>query len=98
MLVPKAEELVATPYRFDNNKQKAKDFFVEIPRECTADKLIRGVFDASYDPEIPAAKQNISIVLGTVKQSGEITLFSGDQSQINVNIEENDKLIVFSNH
>ncbi|MCR5329224.1 MAG: hypothetical protein K6E12_10295 [Saccharofermentans sp.] len=78
--------------------KKAKDFFVEIPRECTADKLIRGVFDASYDPEIPAAKQNISIVLGTVKQSGEITLFSGDQSQINVNIEENDKLIVFSNH
>ena len=27
MLVPKAEELVATPYRFDGSKQKAKDFF-----------------------------------------------------------------------
>ncbi len=27
MLVPKAEELVATPYRFDGNKEKAKDFF-----------------------------------------------------------------------
>lgn len=78
--------------------KKAKDFFVELPRECTADKLIRGVFDASYDPEIPAEKQNISIVLGTVKQDGKITLFSGDQSLINVNIEEKDKLIVFSNH
>lgn len=27
MLVPKAEELVATPYRFDGSKQRAKDFF-----------------------------------------------------------------------
>ena len=27
MLVPKAEELVATPYRFDGSKEKAKDFF-----------------------------------------------------------------------
>lgn len=27
MLVPKAEELVATPYRFDGSKTKAKDFF-----------------------------------------------------------------------
>lgn len=29
MLVPKAEELVATPYRFDNDKEKAKVFFEE---------------------------------------------------------------------
>lgn len=27
MLVPKAEELIATPYRFDGSKQKAKKFF-----------------------------------------------------------------------
>ncbi|MDJ1168435.1 DUF1156 domain-containing protein [Roseofilum sp. BLCC_M154] len=27
LLVPKAQELVATPYRFDGDKQKAKDFF-----------------------------------------------------------------------
>lgn len=27
MLVPKAEELVATPYRFDGSKQRAKQFF-----------------------------------------------------------------------
>lgn len=29
MLVPKAEELVATPYRFNGNKKQAKDFFEE---------------------------------------------------------------------
>jgi len=27
MLVPKAEELVATPFRFDGDKDKAKSFF-----------------------------------------------------------------------
>ena len=27
MLVPKMEELIATPYRFDGNKEKARDFF-----------------------------------------------------------------------
>jgi putative DNA methylase len=27
MLVPKTEELVATPYRFDGNKERAKEFF-----------------------------------------------------------------------
>lgn len=27
MMVPKTQELVATPYRFDGNKQKAKEFF-----------------------------------------------------------------------
>ena len=78
--------------------KKAKDFFAGMPAECTADKLIRGVFDASYDPEIPAEKQNISIVLGIVDQDGEIKLFSGDQSKINVKVGEKDKLIVFSNH
>lgn len=29
MLVPKAEELVATPYRFEGNVEKARDFFEE---------------------------------------------------------------------
>lgn len=29
MLVPKSEELVATPYRFDGSTEKAKDFFEE---------------------------------------------------------------------
>lgn len=78
--------------------KKAKDFFVELPHECSADKFIRGVFDASYDPGLPPEKQNISIVLGVVKQDGAIQLFSGDQSDIAVKIEEKDKVIVFSNH
>lgn len=78
--------------------KKAKDFFAGLPAECTADKLIRGVFDSSYDPDEPAEKQNISIVLGIVKQDGNICLFSGDQTAINVKVEPTDKVIVFSNH
>ena len=78
--------------------KKAKDFFAQLPPECTADKFIRGVFDASYDPEIPAEKQNISIALGIVKQDGGIQLFSGDQRSLKVKLEEKDKVIVFSNH
>jgi putative DNA methylase len=27
MLVPKAQELIATPYRFEGNKRKAQEFF-----------------------------------------------------------------------
>ena len=78
--------------------KKAKDFFAGLPAECTADKLIRGVFDSSYDPDEPAEKQNISIVLGIVKLDGNICLFSGDQTVINVKVEPTDKVIVFSNH
>ena len=78
--------------------KKAKDFFAGLPTDCTADKLIRGVFDASCDPEIPLEKQNVSILLGIVKQSGEIQLFSGDQTMTDVMVGEKDKVIVFSNH
>ena len=78
--------------------KKAKDFFAGLPAACTADKLIRGVFDASCDPEIPLEKQNVSVLLGIVKPGGDITLFSGDQKSINVTVGEKDKVIVFSNH
>ena len=78
--------------------KKAKDFFAGLPMDCTADKLIRGVFDASCVPGIPLEKQNVSILLGLVKQSGEIQLFSGDQTMTDVMVGEKDKVIVFSNH
>ena len=78
--------------------KKAKDFFGTLPPECTADQLIRGVFDSSYDPEIPPEKQNVSLVLGYVDQNGKIILFGGDQSEIKVKLGQKDKLIVFSNH
>jgi putative DNA methylase len=46
LLVPKAQELVATPYRFGGSKQKAKEFF-EKGLGKTFERL-HGVVDANY--------------------------------------------------
>ncbi len=78
--------------------KKVSRFFNEVPKKCRADQLIRAVFEASADPAVPKELQNIAIPLGYSKASGEMVLFSGDQSQINVELEKNDKIIVFSNH
>lgn len=78
--------------------KKVKDFFFEIPSECTADQLIRGVFEATYNPDLPVDKQNITIVLGYVKPDEDLVFFGGDQKNIKVKLGPKDKLIVFSNH
>ncbi|MBP5655265.1 MAG: hypothetical protein J6X33_07085 [Clostridiales bacterium] len=78
--------------------KKARDFFSELPPECTAEQLIRAVFEQSYDPAIPSDRQNISLVLGYVKPGQDVVLFGGEQSQIKVKLEAKDKIIVFSNH
>ena len=78
--------------------KKLTRFFEEIPEKCTAREFIRAVYDASTDESIPKEKQNPTVALGYVKHGGEMVLFSGDQAQIEVELEERDKIIVFSNH
>lgn len=78
--------------------KKVSRFFNEIPDECTAEELIRGLLDASTDCRIPKKEQNPAIALGYVKQNGKVVLFSGNQTEIKVHLESGDKLIVFSNH
>lgn len=78
--------------------KKVSSFFAEIPKKCTAEEFIRAVYNASIDDSLPIEQQNPAIVLGYVKSGGQMVLFEGDQSSISVNIEEDDKLIVFSNH
>ena len=78
--------------------KKAKDYFTELPGECTAAEFIRSVFNATYDPSVSLEKQNTAIPLGIVKQNGSIVLFGGDQNRIKVDLGPKDKLIVFSNH
>ena len=46
MLVPKAQELVATPYRFDGNKHKAETFFEEGLRQVFAN--LHGAVHTAY--------------------------------------------------
>lgn len=63
----------------------------EIPPRCTARDLVLGVYNAS--PE-----GNKTIVIGLTHINGEQIIFSGDQSEIEVELKSTDKLIVFSNH
>ena len=46
LLVPKSAELVATPYRFDGSREKARDFFERGFRDCMA--RLRAGHDPAY--------------------------------------------------
>ena len=74
----------------------ASVFFEQVPEATTADKLIRSVYKASVENSSGDGK-SMSILLGYVK-NGELTLFSGDQSHINIELDNDDKMVVFSNH
>ncbi len=78
--------------------KSVKLFFEELPPRCTAESLIRAVYEASMDESIPPEVRNPTVVLGYVKAGGKTVLFEGDQSLIDVELEEQDKLIVFSSH
>ncbi|MBE5937977.1 MAG: hypothetical protein E7265_08105 [Lachnospiraceae bacterium] len=71
----------------------AGEFLKDMPDvlECKASQLIRTIYCTTPD-------NNKSIMLGYVKPNGKTILFSGEQNKMNVKIEKNDKLIIFSNH
>ena len=71
--------------------KRAVEFFREIPRPCTAADLIRAVWNDSPD-------DNKSLLLGYFCHEGKMTLFTGDQRNINLNLTDKHKLILFSNH
>lgn len=78
--------------------KKVKTFFDKMPGKTNAADFVRAVYDASIDESIPIDKRNPSIVLGYVKADGEVSLFSKDISSIKVDLNDKDKLILFSNH
>ena len=78
--------------------KKVSRFFNEVPKPCTAAELIRAVWNASLDESQPKSRRNPTVVLGYVKSGGRITLFSGPQDDIRVELSDKDKLIVFTNH
>ena len=71
--------------------KRANAFFDEIPKACTADVLIRAIYHSS-----PIG--NKSVLLGYFTSDGEMILFSGNQSTINVELTGREKLILFSEH
>ena len=72
-------------------KEVPRFFLGAIPRRCTARELIWAVFEASPD-------DNKAIVLGYCSPGGRMTLFTGAQDDIQVELGWRDKLIVFSSH
>ena len=84
---PGAEELISKELYI----KKASEFFNATPQACTAAELIRAVYSASPD-------DNKSIMLGYFSEDGEMVMFDGDQSAIQVNLTGGEKLILFSNH
>ena len=78
--------------------KKASSFFNVLPEETTAYELIRAVFEASVDPSLPPEKIDPAMLLGYIKPDHTFVLFGGDQADIKVKLEEDDKLIIFCAH
>lgn len=74
--------------------KRVKDFFVDVPPACTAAELIRSIYSSYKDLD----QRNIALLLGYITEEDEMVIFAGDQREIQVNLHENDKLILFSNH
>ncbi len=75
--------------------KKVSRYFDAIPEKTTADQLVRAVYEASVED---AENANPTMVLGYVKPGGNVNVFGGDLSEIDVELEKNDKLILFSAH
>lgn len=78
--------------------KKVSRFFDAVPEKCTAEQFIRAVYDASVDASLSEDQRNPTVALGYVKPGGRMVLFSGDQAETPVELDERDKLVVFSNH
>ena len=78
--------------------KKVSAFFEEVPAPCTADELIRAVYFASVSESRPKDLRIPNLMLGYVKADGEVVLFSSSQSQYEVKLTKDDKIIVYSTH
>ena len=76
--------------------KKVSSFFKETPPTCTAHDLVRAVFEASVSSNAASEKYYPMLVLGYIKANGETIIFSGDLSEINVSLEAEDKMIVYT--
>ena len=80
--------------------KKVSTFFSDLPKPCKANELIKAVYEASvYNPDLDSGyESNPTLVLGYVRKSGEMVIFSGDLSAIDVELRQDDKIIVYSTH
>ena len=78
--------------------KKVSAFFDELPAPCKADELVRAVYTASLEDSKSSIYSTPTVVLGYVRKSGEMVIFSGDLAQIDVELHENDRIIVYAAH
>ncbi len=76
--------------------KKVSSFFKETPPPCTAYDLVRAVFEASVASSEASKNRYPALILGYIKANGETVIFSGDLSEINVSLEAEDKVIVYT--
>lgn len=80
MLVPKATELVATPYRFNGDKEKAKRFFEEGLK--TAFSHMRKVAHSDYPLTVYYAFKQAEVVVGDGSEGGEVIASTGWETML----------------
>ncbi len=76
--------------------KKVSQFFKELPKPTKAADFIRVVYDETSKG--CTEEVNPSLVLGYVRDEIDLHLFTGDLSEIDVELTDRDKLIVYSNH
>lgn len=78
--------------------KKVSRYFNEIPKKCTADELIRAVLNETTSEDFPEGERDAVMVLGYVKPDLSMVIFGGDQRDITVELERDDKIILFASH
>ena len=80
--------------------KEASRFFKKLPGKCTAAQLIRAVYKQSTDPAVFTNQLNPTLLLGYVRphDTEPMHLFTGNQNNIEVELQPKDKLIVYSLH
>ena len=76
--------------------KKVSSFFSQTPSACTAYDLVYAVFEASVSSAEASQKRYPALLLGYIKAGGETVIFNGDLSKINVSLEAEDKVIVYT--
>lgn len=74
--------------------KRAGDYLLDIPPRCSAANLIRAIYHGAKEVD----PLDTALLLGYVKEDGEMVIFSGDQTQIMVELTPDAKLILFANH
>lgn len=74
--------------------KRVGDYFSRIPPKCTVAQLIRSLHSKVKE----ANNQNLALALGCIKKGQGMMIFSGYQCKQEIELEADDKLILFSNH